>query len=136
MSISYHKKRLVSSHQSVGRWSIFCMRCSKNILMKLVGYQQPTCLCVNMEFVVRTISLSCELFSLSKAAFVHVGPAQFCTENRVSICMCRAVEVAWLAPVVCLRGGERGTCLGPPFLGTPLRCYAHKFSLILVKNLL
>jgi len=35
--------------------------------MKRVGYQQPTCLCVKMEFVVGTISLSCELFSLSKA---------------------------------------------------------------------
>jgi len=29
-------------------------------------------------------------------------------------------------PVVCLRGGERGTCLGPPlFGGPPLRCYAR-----------
>jgi len=27
--------------------------------MKLVGYQQPTCLCVMMELVVGTISLSC-----------------------------------------------------------------------------
>jgi len=32
--------------------------------MKLVGYQQPICLCVKMEFVVGTISLSCKLFSL------------------------------------------------------------------------
>jgi len=31
-------------------------------LTKLVGYQQPTCLCVKMEFVVGTISLSCELY--------------------------------------------------------------------------
>jgi len=50
-----------------------------------------------MEFVVRTISLSCELFSLCKAALFHVGPVQSCTENGVSICMCSAVEVAWLA---------------------------------------
>jgi len=85
MSISYHKNGLVSSHQSVGRWFIFYVRCSKNILMKLVGYQQPTGLCVKMEFVVRTISLSCELFSLSKAAFVHVRQAQLCTENGVSV---------------------------------------------------
>jgi len=41
--------------------------------MKPVGYQQPTCLCFKMEFVVRTISLSGELYSLSKADFVHVG---------------------------------------------------------------
>jgi len=24
---------------------------------------------------------------------------------------------------VCLRGGERGTCLGPPFLGSPLEVF-------------
>jgi len=47
--------------------------------------------------VVGTISLSCELCSLSKAAFVHVRPAQLCTENSISIYMCSAVEVAWLA---------------------------------------
>ena len=64
--------------------------------MKLVGYQQPTCLCVKMEFVVGTISRACELFSLSQAAFVHVRPAQLCTENGVSIYMCSAVEVAGL----------------------------------------
>jgi len=45
----------------------FYVLCSKNILMKLAGYQQLTCLCVKMEFVVGTISLSCELFSLSKS---------------------------------------------------------------------
>jgi len=50
-----------------------------------------------VEFVVGTISLSFELCSLSKAAFVYVGPAQLCTENGISIYMCRAVEVAWLA---------------------------------------
>jgi len=41
----------------------------KNILTKLVDNQQPTFLCFKMEFVVGTISLSCELFSLSKARF-------------------------------------------------------------------
>jgi len=50
-----------------------------------------------MEFVVGTISLSCDMCSLSKAAFVHVRPAQLCTENGISIYMCSAVEVAWLA---------------------------------------
>ena len=50
-----------------------------------------------MEFVVGTISLSCELCSLSKAAFVHVRLEQLCMENRISIYMCSAVEVAWLA---------------------------------------
>jgi len=30
----------------------FYVLCYKNILMKLVGYQKPTCLCVMMEFVV------------------------------------------------------------------------------------
>ena len=65
--------------------------------MKLVSYQQPACLRVMMEFVVGTFSLLCELSSLSKAAFVHVKPAQLCTENGISIYMCNAVEVAWLA---------------------------------------
>ena len=75
----------------------FYVLCSKNFLMKLVGYQQPICLCVMMEFVVGAISLSCELCSLSKAAFVHVRPAQLCTENGISVFMCSVVEVAWLA---------------------------------------
>ena len=75
----------------------FYVLCNKNILKKLVGYQQPTWLCVMMEFVVGTISLSCEFCSLSKAAFVHMRPAHLCTENGISIYMCSAVEVAWLA---------------------------------------
>jgi len=48
-----------------------------------------------MEFVVGTISLSCDMCSLSKAAFVHVRPAQLWTENGISIHVCSAVEVAW-----------------------------------------
>ena len=57
------------SQSSPNRWKMvhFYVLCSKNILTKLVGYQQPTSLCVKMDFVVGTISLSCELFSLSKA---------------------------------------------------------------------
>jgi len=47
-----------------------------------------------MEFVVGTISLSCDMCSLYKAAFIHVRPAQLCTENGASIYMCSAVEVA------------------------------------------
>ena len=65
--------------------------------MKLVGYQQPTFFCVITKFVIGTISLSCELCSLSKAAFVHVRPAQLCMENGISIYMFSAVEFAWLA---------------------------------------
>jgi len=66
---NFHKNGLISSHQSVGRWLIFYMFCSKDILTKLVGYHQPICLWVKMEFVVGTISLSydlslVELFSL------------------------------------------------------------------------
>jgi len=37
--------------------------------MKLVGYQQPNCLFVKMEFVFGTISLSCELYSVSWSCF-------------------------------------------------------------------
>jgi len=73
MSISYHKNWLVSGHQYVGRWFIFYVFCSKNILMELIGYQQPTCLCVKVEFVVGTISLSCELYSLSWSCFRSCG---------------------------------------------------------------
>ena len=73
MSISYHKIGLVSLHQSVGRWLIFHAFYVKNILTKLVGYHQPTCLCVKMEFAVENISLSCELYSLSWSCFRSCG---------------------------------------------------------------
>ena len=33
---------------------------------------------------------------------------------------CGTVSSGLLRPVVCLRWGERGTCLGPPFLGPPV----------------
>jgi len=58
----------------------FYVLCSTNILMKLVDCQQPTCLCVMMEFVVGTISLSSELsyIQFRGAVFVHVGPAHLC----------------------------------------------------------
>jgi len=75
----------------------FNVFCSKNILTKLVGYQQPACLCVKMEFVVGTISLLCELYSLSWSCFLRVGSAQLCAGNGFSFYMCSAVEVAWLA---------------------------------------
>jgi len=61
------------SHQSVGRWFIFYVLCTKNILMKIVGYQPFACLCVKMEFVVWTISLSCGLYSLSWSCFRSCG---------------------------------------------------------------
>jgi len=82
------------------RWLLwcFCLLAESYETIKHYHYQQPTCLCVKMEFVVGNISLSCGLFSLSKGdAFVHVRPAQLCTENGVSIYMCSGVEVAWLA---------------------------------------
>jgi len=73
MSISYHKNGLVSRHLSVGRWLISYVFCGKNILTKLVGYNQSTCLCVEMEFVVGNISLSCELYLLSWSCFRSRG---------------------------------------------------------------
>ena len=85
---------------AVGRWLIFYVFCSENIMTKLVGCQQPTCLCVKMEFAVGTISLSCELYSLSWSCFLHVGSAQLCTGNGASLYMCSSLEVAWLAPGV------------------------------------
>jgi len=71
--ISYHKNGLVTGHQSVYWWRIFYVFCSKNIVTKPVGYQQPTCLCVKMEFVFGVISLSCELYSLSWSYFRSRG---------------------------------------------------------------
>jgi len=77
MSISYHKHGLVNSHQSAVGWFIFFkLLCRENILTKLVGYQQPNCLCVKMEFVLGNIALSCECIHFHGAVFVHVGPAQ------------------------------------------------------------
>ena len=92
-SISYHNNGLVSSHQSVGRWFIWKkLLCSKNILRKLVGYQQPTCPCVKMEYVVGNILLSCELYSLWWSRFRSREVGRTVYGN-----MCSAVEIAWLA---------------------------------------
>jgi len=66
----------------------FYVLCSENILMKLVGYQ-PTCLCVKMEFVVGTISLSCKLFTLltgpalSRSDGAALGPAPLGAPGQV-----------------------------------------------------
>ena len=93
ISISFHKNRLVSSHQSIGKWLIFHVFCSVNILTKLVCYQQPACLCVNMELVVGsgTISLSCELYSLSWSCFRSRGVGtivyrKWCFVSHVQCC--------------------------------------------------
>jgi len=53
----------------------FYVFCSTNSLTKLLGYQQPTYLCVKMELVVGrgAISLSCELYSLSCSCFRSCG---------------------------------------------------------------
>ena len=64
---------------------IFYVLSSKNILMKQVVYQQPTCVCVKMEFMVGIISLSYEMYRFRGAVFVHLGPTQLCVENGVSI---------------------------------------------------
>jgi len=68
----------------------FYVLCSKNILMKLVVYQQPICLCVKMEFVVGTISLSCELFplltpgpALSRSDGAALGPTPLGAPGQV-----------------------------------------------------
>jgi len=68
--------------------------------MKLAGYQQRTYLCVKMEFMVGTISLSCELYSFSWSCFRSRGSDTIVYENDVSIYMWSAAEVAWLAPWV------------------------------------
>jgi len=57
-------------------------------LTKLVGSQQPTCFCVKMEFVVGTISISCQFFHFRASIFFHVLPAQLCIGNGVSFYWC------------------------------------------------
>ena len=69
----------------------FYVLSGKNILMKIVGYQQPTCLCVKMEFVVAIISLSCELYSLSWSCFRSRGSGtivygKWCFDLHVECC--------------------------------------------------
>jgi len=68
-----------------------CVFCTENILTELIGYEQPTCLCIKMEF----FNVNCIHFR--GAVFIHVGQAQLCTGNDVSFYMCSTVEVAWLA---------------------------------------
>jgi len=70
---------------------------SKNILTKLVRYHQPTSLCVGWNSWLERFRFQVNCFHFREVVFVHVGPAQMCTENGVSICMSRAVEVGWLA---------------------------------------
>jgi len=70
MSLNYHKNGLVSSHQPLTD-GLFVM-CFV-VRMKLGGYQQPTRLCIKMEFVVGTISLPCELSLLSWSCFRSSG---------------------------------------------------------------
>ena len=62
-----------------------------NILMKLVGYQQLTCLCVKMEFVFGIISLLCELYLLSWSCFRSGGSGtivyrKWCFDLHVECC--------------------------------------------------
>jgi len=77
----------------------FYVFCSKNILTKLVGYQQPTCLCFlwNRWLEVGPFRFHVNCIHVRGAVFVHVGSAQLCMGNGVSFYMCSAVEVAWLA---------------------------------------
>jgi len=59
--------------------------------------------------------------AVSKAAFIHMTPAQLCTENGVSIYMCSAVKIALLAQnvwysTIGVRGGGVGGSGRPPGL--------------------
>jgi len=105
----------------ISQWSPICwqmayfyMFCSKNILTKQVGYQQPTCRCVKMEFVVGTISLSCELYSLSWSCFRSCGAGiivygKWCFVSHVQCCGSCMVSTTGV------RDGKGG--LPPPWLG-------------------
>jgi len=52
---------------------VFFVFCSKNIVTKLVGYEQATCLCVEMEFVFGTICFHVNCIHFRGAVFIHVG---------------------------------------------------------------
>jgi len=67
---------------------------SKNILTKLIGYQQFGCLCVRMEFMVGhgTISLTCEMFSLSCSSFHLCGAG---TKFARKMVFCFTCLVLW-----------------------------------------
>jgi len=98
MSISYHKNALVNKHESVGRWLIFHVLYYEYFdETTVVGYQQPACLCITIEFVVGTFCFHVNCIHCRGAVFVHVVSAQFCTEDGVSFYMCSALQVAWLA---------------------------------------
>jgi len=62
--------------------------------MKLVGYQQPTCLCVSWNSWLESFRFHVNCIHFRGAVFVHLGPAQLCMENCASIYMWSAVEVA------------------------------------------
>jgi len=96
VSVSYHKNdSLASSHQYIGRLFIF-----KNFLCSNIILMKPQYLAINSPLV--SVSgwnswLEQFRFHFRAANFVHVwpAPAQLCTGNGVSFCMCSAVEVAW-----------------------------------------
>ena len=75
----------------------FYVFCSKNILTKLDGYQQPTVSIWNRWLQVEPFRFHVNCIHFRGAVFVHVGPEQLCTGNGVSFYMCSAVEVALLA---------------------------------------
>jgi len=51
-----------------------------------------------MEFLVglEPFRFHVNCFHFHAAVFVHVGPAQLCTDNGVLFYMCRVEEVEWL----------------------------------------
>jgi len=68
------QKRIISQWSPIP-WKIVYFICFvvRISLMRLVGCQQLTCLCVKMEFVFGMISLSCELYSFSWSCFRSRG---------------------------------------------------------------
>jgi len=100
MSISDHKNRLVSSHQSVGRigfrWQnpLAESDCTCNSRIKKVEYCSFKLLC-SKNILTNLVGLLTANLSLCQDGIR--GWNQLLTENGVSFYMCSAVEVAWLA---------------------------------------
>ena len=103
-------------------------------LPKFLGWLRP-CLHVNNRRPAKTRLPV--LTSLYRPVYMSESHSRV-ADASVNICCCMELENMYtdVQTVVCLRGGERGTCLGPSLLGgTPLRSYARKFYLFLRKNL-
>ena len=122
-AVTRHPIKLESYPNDPRIQQVFCLKSKKNIFVFGVGFDGGT-------------AASGGIFAFLWPPLPRPGPQPIGPLFWLKIFLETRAKSASLA-VVCLRGGERGTCLGPPlFGGHPLRYHAHKFSLFLVKDVL